>query len=129
MEKAAANAAVAKERIERIKRGENVEGGLGKPLSLEECHCIMREAGLTAGDIKHACRCTGSAMRSDSRRCARRYTKPGTAPSATSCASFIAASRPSSESGNVMPSVFEVLRLSTSSTLTPTGQNQPASRP
>jgi hypothetical protein len=37
--------------------------------------------------------------------------------------------RPSSESGNVMPSVFEVLRLSTSSTLTPTGQNQPASRP
>jgi hypothetical protein len=26
--------------------------------------------------------------------------------------------RPSSESGNVMPSVFEVLRLSTSSTLT-----------
>ena len=27
--------------------------------------------------------------------------------------------RPSSESGNVMPSVFEVLRLSTSSTLDP----------
>jgi hypothetical protein len=56
VEKAAANAAVAKERIERIKRGENVEGGLGKPLSLEECHHIMREAGLTAGDIKHCVR-------------------------------------------------------------------------
>jgi hypothetical protein len=27
---AAANAAIAKERIERLKRGENVEGGLGK---------------------------------------------------------------------------------------------------
>jgi hypothetical protein len=50
---AAAKAAIAKERIERIKRGENVEGGLGKPLSLEECHRIMREAGLTTGDIRH----------------------------------------------------------------------------
>ena len=57
--------------IERLKRGENVEGGLGKPLvvlnpnasataftcmawrmsaaSWEDCERIMREAGLTAG--------------------------------------------------------------------------------
>ena len=41
---AAANAAIAKERIERLKRGENVEGGLGNPLSWEDCERIMREA-------------------------------------------------------------------------------------
>jgi hypothetical protein len=51
---AAANAAIAKERIERLKRGENVEGGLGKPLSWEDCERIMREAGLTAADTRHA---------------------------------------------------------------------------
>ena len=51
---AAANAAIAKERIERLKRGENVEGGLGKPLSWEDCERIMREAGLTAADMRYA---------------------------------------------------------------------------
>jgi len=41
---AAANVDIAKERIERLKRGENVEGGLGNPLSWEDCERIMREA-------------------------------------------------------------------------------------
>jgi predicted transcriptional regulator of viral defense system len=53
MANAAANAAVAKERVERIKRGENVEGGLGKQLSLEDYVRIMRDAGMTTGDIEH----------------------------------------------------------------------------
>jgi hypothetical protein len=50
---AAAEAAVAKERVERIKRGENVEGGLGKPLTLEDYERILHEAGMTTSDIEH----------------------------------------------------------------------------
>jgi hypothetical protein len=41
---AAANATAAKARIEAIKRGENVEGGLGKPVDFEQA---LRAAGLT----------------------------------------------------------------------------------
>ena len=37
-----------------FKRGENVEGGLGKPLSWEDWERIMREAGLTAADMRYA---------------------------------------------------------------------------
>jgi hypothetical protein len=35
-------------------RGANIEGGLGKPLSWEDCERIMCEAGLTAADMRHA---------------------------------------------------------------------------
>jgi hypothetical protein len=51
---AADKAAIAKERVERIKKGENVEGGLGKPVTLEDYHRILHEAGWTKRDIEHS---------------------------------------------------------------------------
>jgi hypothetical protein len=50
-EQASAHAKAARERVERIERGENVEGGLGKPADFEQ---IVREAGWTTRDITHA---------------------------------------------------------------------------
>jgi hypothetical protein len=50
---AAARAAAAKDRAERIARGENVEGGLGRPLTYEDFVRIMKEAGMTDADIEH----------------------------------------------------------------------------
>lgn len=49
---AAEKAAAAKDRVERIRRGEDVVGGLGKPLTAENFERIFREAGFTAGDIR-----------------------------------------------------------------------------
>jgi pyruvate/2-oxoglutarate dehydrogenase complex dihydrolipoamide acyltransferase (E2) component len=49
----AAKAAAARDRVERIERGEDVEGGLGKPLSYEDALRIMREAGMDNSDIRH----------------------------------------------------------------------------
>jgi len=46
---AAERAAVAKDRLERIKRGETVPGGLGKRLDFEK---LMREAGITPSLLK-----------------------------------------------------------------------------
>jgi hypothetical protein len=50
--------------MERIERGETVEGGLGKPANVER---IMREAGMTDADIRHCCNlhqvCESSAVR------------------------------------------------------------------
>jgi hypothetical protein len=51
---AAANAEAARERVERIERGENVEGGLGKPLTYEDMVVIMHKAGLTDDDIRYS---------------------------------------------------------------------------
>jgi hypothetical protein len=50
---AAANAADAKDRAERIKRGEDVPGGLGKPLAEEDYERILRDAGMNTSDIRH----------------------------------------------------------------------------
>lgn len=50
-EQANTSAKAAKERIERLKRGEAVAGGLGKPINVER---LMREARMTAADIKRA---------------------------------------------------------------------------
>jgi len=50
---AAANAAAAKERAERIRNGEDVAGGLGKPMTSEDAEAIMRKAGMTKQDIEH----------------------------------------------------------------------------
>jgi hypothetical protein len=47
---AAAKAKVAQDRIERIERGENVEGGLGKPIDVE---AIMTAAGWTKADFRN----------------------------------------------------------------------------
>lgn len=49
---AAAKASVAKDRIERIAKGEDVSGGLSKPMTLEDYEKILREAGWTAADIR-----------------------------------------------------------------------------
>jgi hypothetical protein len=46
---AAAEADRAKDRIARIERGENVNGGLGKPLTLED----LIDAGFTKAEIEH----------------------------------------------------------------------------
>jgi hypothetical protein len=51
VERANTAGAAAEERIERLKRGEAVSGGLGKPIDVER---IAREAGMTAADIKRA---------------------------------------------------------------------------
>ena len=53
---AAGNAAAAKERAERIRAGEDVPGGLGKPHTREDCERILREAGWTDADIRRAVR-------------------------------------------------------------------------
>ena len=45
---AASNAAAAKERVARIERGEDVPGGLGKPLTRED----FLRAGFTARDLR-----------------------------------------------------------------------------
>jgi hypothetical protein len=37
--------------LPRIERGENVEGGLGKPMTPEDWVRILRAAGMTASDI------------------------------------------------------------------------------
>jgi hypothetical protein len=50
---AAAKATAARERTERIKKGEDVPGGLGKPLTHEDFVRIMREAGMTTSDLRH----------------------------------------------------------------------------
>ena len=49
---AAERAAAAKERLERIKRGESVSGGLGKRLDFEKL--MLREAGVTPSLLKRA---------------------------------------------------------------------------
>ena len=49
--KAAEHAARAKERVERIERGENVDGGLGKRQDVET---VLRAAGWSDADIRHA---------------------------------------------------------------------------
>ena len=55
LEAGAADAAVradtAKERLAKIERGEDVQGGLGKPIDVDE---ILRSAGWTAADFRHA---------------------------------------------------------------------------
>ena len=43
----AVHAKAAKERIERIERGETVKGGLGKSLTRKEAEAIMMQAGMT----------------------------------------------------------------------------------
>ena len=48
-ENAGAAAEAARGRIERLKRGEAVSGGLGKPVDIER---LLREAGMTAAQIK-----------------------------------------------------------------------------
>jgi hypothetical protein len=50
---AAAKIATAKDRIERIKRGEDVDGGLGKPLAQKDVFRILREAGWTMSTLRH----------------------------------------------------------------------------
>jgi hypothetical protein len=47
--KAATNAAAARERVERIKKGDDVQGGLGKPI---DYRAILHKAGMTDGDIR-----------------------------------------------------------------------------
>jgi hypothetical protein len=49
--KAADSLARAKDRAERIRKGEDVHGGLGGPVDLK---AMLRKAGLTATDIQHA---------------------------------------------------------------------------
>src|SRR5262249_8793117 len=51
---AAAKAKVARERVEGIERGENVEGGLGEPLGAKNVEKILRAAGYTTSDLRHA---------------------------------------------------------------------------
>jgi hypothetical protein len=46
----AASADAARERLAKIHRGEEVSGGLGKPISFED---ILRSAGYTAADFRH----------------------------------------------------------------------------
>ena len=53
MAKAASHRDAAKDRRERLQRGEDVPGGLGKPLTREDAERFMREAGMTMSDIQH----------------------------------------------------------------------------
>jgi len=52
--KAAERHAYAKERLGRIERGEIVEGGIGKPMSLDDFEAILLKAGWTKQDIREA---------------------------------------------------------------------------
>jgi hypothetical protein len=53
---ASANAQRAKYRVERIERGEDVPGGLSKPLTYEDVVAALREAGWTDADLRRASR-------------------------------------------------------------------------
>ena len=50
MGQASTNAAAARERVARIKAGEDVQGGLTREVDFES---ILREAGWTTAEIKH----------------------------------------------------------------------------
>jgi hypothetical protein len=50
---AAAKADQARERLAKIERGEDVQGGFGRPMTYEQAERIMLDAGLTKGDIRH----------------------------------------------------------------------------
>jgi hypothetical protein len=54
MAKAAEVRDTAKARRECLERGENVSGGLGKPLTREDVDRIFRQAGRTASDMRFA---------------------------------------------------------------------------
>lgn len=53
MNNAAEHLEPIRQRIERIKQGEDVQGGLGQQLSLGQAEQILRDNGLTTSDIKH----------------------------------------------------------------------------
>jgi len=53
---AATKAAAAKDRVERIKRGDDVPGGLGKPLTRDDAERIFREAAMTTSDLRRMAR-------------------------------------------------------------------------
>ena len=48
--KAAANVVAAKERVERLRKGEDVSGGFTKPPTTENLARILREAGIDPVD-------------------------------------------------------------------------------
>ncbi len=48
---AAAKAAVAKDQIERLAKGEDVKGGLGKPMTLK---ALLKAAGIAENQARHA---------------------------------------------------------------------------
>jgi hypothetical protein len=50
---AAANVERAKERLAKIEKGEEVEGGLGKPMTYEDAVRVMLKAGFTKRGIRH----------------------------------------------------------------------------
>jgi hypothetical protein len=49
---AAEKAGAAKDRIDRLAKGEDVKGGLGKPMTWEDCEKILKDAGQTDDDIR-----------------------------------------------------------------------------
>ena len=85
-ENAAKNATEAEDRIERIKRGDDVPGGLSAPPNFEQ---ILRDAGFTGRDIAHMrlmatlpegaipaiSKAAVKAMDRESRAAARRYAR------------------------------------------------------
>jgi hypothetical protein len=50
---AAEHAATAKNRLDRLDKGEDVPGGLHKPMTREDAIKIMKSTGLTDSDIRH----------------------------------------------------------------------------
>jgi hypothetical protein len=50
---AQAKAKAAHERVERIERGENVEGGLGNPATREDFEAALIKAGFTREELRH----------------------------------------------------------------------------
>jgi hypothetical protein len=61
MAKAASHREAARERRERLERGEDMPGGLGKPLTREDLERILRDAGSLK--MKEAARRASSAGR------------------------------------------------------------------
>jgi hypothetical protein len=51
---AAGHITAARDRLDRLAKGEALTGGLGKPMTLEDTIKILKEAGWTASDMKHA---------------------------------------------------------------------------
>jgi hypothetical protein len=49
---AAAKAVKAKERLDRLAKGEDVSGGLGKPMTREQMEKILKDNGMTVADIR-----------------------------------------------------------------------------
>jgi hypothetical protein len=80
-----AMAAEASERVGRLERGDDVPGGLSKPIDFESA---MREAGFTKGELRHMAHVTEAADAFGLERVIEALWKPRAGRSSAPCGSW-----------------------------------------